>query len=90
MCIIISRNFHCNSSIKNEPFYKHVHAVYVGIQLLNTFFVLIHLDIFIDMCVWHVHMYCAYLLVNRQNHVRSVLKGNKRNVQTPPWIQVHV
>jgi len=50
MCIIISRNFHCNSSIKNEPFYKHVHAVYVGIQLLNTFFVLIHLNIFIDTC----------------------------------------
>jgi len=38
MCIIISRNFHWNSSIKNEPFYEHVRAVYVGIQLLNTFF----------------------------------------------------
>jgi len=56
MCIIISQKFNCSSSIKNEPFYEHVHDVYVGIQLLNTFFVLIHLNIFIDTCVWYVHI----------------------------------
>ena len=57
MCIIISQKFHCSSSIKNEPFYEHVRAIYVRIQLLNTFFVLIHLDIFIDTCVSHVYIY---------------------------------
>ena len=38
-CVLLFyQNLHCNSSIKNEPFYEHVRAVYVRIQLLNTFF----------------------------------------------------